>query len=476
MSIEHDLPKSPRSSGAQRTLSISGHGDITVGLSKQSKQLCDNLSRIVGETGIHPDPYQIDEIRSQAVVAPASIREIQDILAFATEHQLSIIPVGAGTKLGIGNPPDQVDLALLMEQFNEVLEYEPADLSVTAQAGVRLSELQGTLAEEGQYLPLDPPYAADTTLGGLVAANASGPSRLRYGTSRNRVLGMKVVQPSGAVVNSGGNVVKNVAGYDLKKLYIGSFGTLGIITELTFNLYPLPERKRTLLLRFKTVRDAAEVALEIANSQLSPVFLNLFTDGARSTALSGIMLSGTIIALGIDGHPETVAWQIDQVQSMAKQGDAIGVEVLEDTDQDALRSSMCAFPEVGRSSQDVVCKANLRMTDVEGFVNTTLETLNTVHVPVQMMGLMGNGVVYIAISEGSEDTDTLQSIAKGIVELREYAIGVGGSLIIESAPLGLKRQVDVWGPVGNSTGLMKTIKARLDPVGLLNPGRFVEGI
>jgi glycolate oxidase FAD binding subunit len=449
---------------------------ITVGLSKQSKQLCNNLSQIVGETGIHPDPCQIDEIRPQAVVSPSSVREIQDILAFATEHQLSIIPVGAGTKLGIGNPPEKVDLVLLMEQFSEVLEYEPADLSVTVQAGVRLSELQGTLAEEGQYLPLDPPYAADTTLGGLVAANASGPSRLRYGTARNRVLGMKVVQPSGAVVNSGGKVVKNVAGYDLKKLYIGSFGTLGIITELTFNLYPLPELERTLLLRFKTVGDAAEVALKIANSQLSPVFLNLFTDGALSTAVSGIMLSGTIIALGIDGHPETVAWQINQVQSIAKEGDAIGVEVLADTDHADLRSSMCAFPEVGRSSQDVVCKANLRMTDVEGFVNTTLETLNTVHVPVQMMGLMGNGVVYIAISEGSEDTDTLQSIAKGIVELREYAIGVGGSLIIESAPLGLKRQVDVWGPVGNSTGLMKTIKARLDPVGLLNPGRFVEGI
>jgi glycolate oxidase FAD binding subunit len=441
-----------------------------------SKQLCDNLIRIVGETGIHPDAYQIDEIRSQAVVSPSSIREIQDILAFATEHQLSIIPVGSGTKLGLGNPPERVDLALLMQKFNAVLEYEPADLSVTVQAGVRLSELQGTLAEEGQYLPLDPPYAADTTLGGLVATNASGPSRLRHGTARNRVLGMKVVQPSGAVVNSGGKVVKNVAGYDLKKLYIGSFGTLGIITELTFNLYPLPELKRTLLLGFKTVRDAAEVALKIANSQLSPVFLNLFTDGALATALSGTVLSGTIVALGIDGHPETVAWQIDQVQAMAEQGRAIGVEVLEDTDQAAFRSSMCAFPEGGRSSQSVICKANLRMTDVEEFVNATQETVNTLHPPVHIMGLMGSGVVYIAISEGSDDTDELQSIAQAIVELREHAIGVGGSLIIESAPIGLKRQVDVWGPVGNSTGLMKAIKARLDPVGLMNPRRFVAGI
>lgn len=446
---------------------------ITVGF---SKQLRDNLDKIVGETGMHPDPYQIDEVCSQAVVAPSSIREIQDILAFATEHQLSIVPVGAGTKLGIGNPPEKVDLTLLMGQFNEVLEYEPADLSVTVQAGVRLSELQKTLAEEGQFLPLDPPYAADTTLGGLVAANASGPSRLRHGTARNRVLGMKVVQPNGIVVNSGGKVVKNVAGYDLKKLYIGSFGTLGIITELTFNLYPLPELKRTLLLSFKMVDDAAKVALQIANSQLSPVFINLFTDGALATVSSETALSGTIVGVGIDGHPETVAWQLEQVQSMAEQGDVIGVEVLEDIDQAEFRSSMCAFPEGRTSSQTIICKVNLRMTDVEEFVNVTQETVNPLYAPMHMMGLMGSGVVYIVISEDSDNTDELQSIAKAIVELREHAISVGGSLMVESAPLALKRQVDVWGPVGNSTGLMKAIKTRLDPVGLMNPGRFVEGI
>lgn len=446
---------------------------ITVGF---SKQLRDHLDKIVGETGMHPDPYQIDEVCSQAVVAPSSIREIQDILAFATEHQLSIVPVGAGTKLGIGNPPEKVDLTLLMGQFNEVLEYEPADLSVTVQAGVRLSELQKTLAEEGQFLPLDPPYAADTTLGGLVAANASGPSRLRHGTARNRVLGMKVVQPNGIVVNSGGKVVKNVAGYDLKKLYIGSFGTLGIITELTFNLYPLPELKRTLLLSFKMVDDAAKVALQIANSQLSPVFINLFTDGALATVSSETALSGTIVGVGIDGHPETVAWQLEQVQSMAEQGDVIGVEMLEDIDQAEFRSSMCAFPEGHTSSQTIICKVNLRTTDVEEFVNVTQETVNPLHAPMHMMGLMGSGVVYIVISEDSDNTDKLQSIAKAIVELREHAISVGGSLMVESAPLALKRQVDVWGPVGNSTGLMKAIKARLDPVGLMNPGRFVEGI
>ena len=381
-----------------------------------------------------------------------------------------------GTKLGIGNPPEKVDLTLLMGQFNEVLEYEPADLSVTVQAGVRLSELQKTLAEEGQFLPLDPPYAADTTLGGLVAANASGPSRLRHGTARNRVLGMKVVQPNGIVVNSGGKVVKNVAGYDLKKLYIGSFGTLGIITELTFNLYPLPELKRTLLLSFKMVDDAAKVALQIANSQLSPVFINLFTDGALATVSSETALSGTIVGVGIDGHPETVAWQLEQVQSMAEQGDVIGVEVLEDIDQAEFRSSMCAFPEGRTSSQTIICKVNLRMTDVEEFVNVTQETVNPLYAPMHMMGLMGSGVVYIVISEDSDNTDELQSIAKAIVELREHAISVGGSLMVESAPLALKRQVDVWGPVGNSTGLMKAIKARLDPVGLMNPGRFVEGI
>ena len=440
-----------------------------------SNPLRDNLKQLVDVESIITDNrrehYQIDGFSPQAIISPSFVQEIQDVLAFAANRKLSVIPAGSGTKLGIGNLPEKVDLVLAMARFNEVLEYEPADLTVTVQAGIRLADLQTKLAENGQFLPFDPPYAERTTVGGIVAANASGPSRLRYGTARNRVLGMRIVQSNGVIVKSGGKVVKNVAGYDFKKLYIGSLGTLGIITELTFSLQPLPETERTLILTFKEVGPAAKAASEIANSQLLPVFLNLFSNGVPSTTFSG-----TILAMGVDGYPETVAWQIDQVKSLAKQNGVISVKVIEDADQHDFRTAVRAFPEGRWSSQVIICKANLRMTDVVNFSNTAIEIIRGLHYSVHMMGLMGNGVVYITISEFPNDADKLQSIAETITKLRKHAISMGGNLIIESAPIEIKRQIDVWGTAGNSIGLMKQIKAKLDPIGMLNPGRFVEGI
>jgi glycolate oxidase FAD binding subunit len=440
-----------------------------------ANQLRGDLNQIVGEVGILPDEqlnqYRVDDLVPQAVVLPASNYEIRDVLIYAADRKLSVVPAGSGTKLGIGNPPEKVDLVLSTLRLNDVLEYEPGDLTVTVQAGIRLADLQTKLAENGQCLPLDPPYADRATVGGITAANSSGPSRLRYGTPRNWVLGMRMVQSSGTVVKSGGKVVKNVAGYDLNKLYIGSFGTLGVITELSFKLNPLPEIERTVLLTFGEIPQASRVALEITGSQLVPTFLNLFVNGVPSTEISEPCL-----VIGLDGHPETVEWQINQAWLMAEQNGAMGVEVYDGVRQRDLWASMRAFPECSWTQQMMICKANLRVTDVEGFINTTLTIGNDLHGLVQVMGLMGNGVVYVAFSELAEGTDLVQSVASAIDKLRNHALGIGGNLIVEFATTEVKRQIDIWGPIGSGIKLMKQIKARLDPIGLLNPGRFVSEI
>ena len=435
-----------------------------------SNQLRYDLNQIVDEAGVLPDEqlerYRIDDLVPKAVVCPASIHEIQEVLIYAGERKLSIIPAGNGTKLGVGNPPEKVELVLSMTRLKGMLEYEPADLTVTVQAGIRLADFQGKLAENGQWLPIDPPYTDRATLGGIIAANSSGPSRLRYGTARDLVIGLQVIQSNGTVVKSGGKVVKNVAGYDLNKLYIGSFGTLGIITELTFKLFPLPETECTVLLTFREIGQGASVALEFTRSQLLPTFLNLFN------AMPFSEIADPCLVIGLDGHPETVAWQVEQVQSLAKQNGAVGVEVCTGERQRALRVLMRTFPEGARTLQSTICKANLRLTDVEGFINAALVIGNDLHGTVHTMGLMGNGIVYVAFSELPERAE----LASAIARLRDDAIRVGGNLIVEAAPTALKRQIDVWGPVGNSLGLMKGIKAKLDSIGLLNPGRFVAGI
>ena len=180
-----------------------------------SNQLHEDIVQIVGKAGLLPNDqrnrYAIDGIGPQAVVLPASVHEIQEVLDYAADSGLSVIPAGSGTKLGVGNPLEQVDLVLSTSRLDQVLEYEPADLTVTVEAGIRLATLQAKLAEHGQYLPLDPPYADRCTIGGITATNASGPSRLRHGRGpRSRAWDARC-QSSGTVVKSGGKVVKNVA-------------------------------------------------------------------------------------------------------------------------------------------------------------------------------------------------------------------------------------------------------------------------
>ena len=441
----------------------------------KSNQLHEDLVQIVGETGLLPDDqlnrYAIDSIGPQAVVLPASTHEIQEILGYAADNELSVIPAGSGTKLGIGVPPEEVDLILSTSRLDQILEYEPADLTVTVEAGIQLASLQAKLAEHGQYFSLDPPYADRCTIGGITATNASGPSRLRFGSARDLVLGMRVVQSNGTVVKSGGKVVKNVAGYDLNKLYLGSFGTLGVITEISLKLQPLPEIERNILLTFADIGEAVNGASEISGSQLLPTFLNLFVNGAPLTDSPEPCL-----LMGLDGHPETVEWQIDSVKAIAQQNGAIGVGVYEGQRQLELRGSMCTFPENESVTPIVICRANLRRTDVGDFLNAVLEMNDSSSWRVRAMGLMGNGVVYVTCSDFPDGDVPVQEVADAIANLRDAAANVSGNLIVESAPTALKRQIDVWGPVGGSFELMKAIKAKFDPIGLLNVGRFVGGI
>ena len=180
--------------------------------------------------------------------------------------------------------------------------------------------------------------------------------------------------------------------------------------------------------------------------------------------------------IGLDGHPETVEWQIDSVKTIAQQSGAIGVGVYEGQRQRELRASMCAFPEDGSVAATVICRANLRMTDVGDFIKTVLEMNDPSAWRVRATGLMGNGVVYIIFSDFPNGEMPVQHVADTIANLRDAAANVGGNLIVESAPTALKRQIDVWGPIGRSFELMKAIKTKLDPIGLLNVGRFVGGI
>jgi glycolate oxidase FAD binding subunit len=445
---------------------------------ENSRALHDELKRVVGESGILPEPqstaYTVDGHIPKTVVLPASVQEMQEVLRFASKRHLSVIPAGAGTKLGIGNLPQKVDIVLATTRLNGVVEYEPADLTVTVEAGIRLATLQAVLAQHRQYLALDPPYADRCTLGGIVATNASGSLRLRHGAARNQVLGLRVVHANGTVVKSGGKVVKNVAGYDLNKLYIGAFGTLGIITEVTLKLSPIPAYEAILVADFQNVQGAIDTGLSIIGSQILPMFVNLSinadcvgtaTDNATDT-------KRPTLVVGFGGDPETVAWQLTECREIMEQNGALGVTITEGESRVHLQETIREFPATDRDTENIIAKLNLKRT---GIAECAAQVIDASWArDVQVMALLGSGILYLSIPVTS-DTD-FEGLANTLTQLRQSAMEAQGNLIVEAALPELKQHIDVWGPVGDTLGLMKQVKDRFDARGLLNPGRFVSGI
>ena len=445
---------------------------------ENSRALHDELKQVVGESSILSEEqvaaYTFDGYIPKAVVLPTSVQEMQEVLQFAVERNLSVMPAGAGTKLGIGNLPQKVDVVLATTPLNSVVEYEPADLTVTVEAGIRLKDLQTELAKHRQYLALNPPYADRCTIGGIVATNASGSFRLRHGTARNQVLGLRVVRADGTVVKSGGKVVKNVAGYDLNKLYIGGFGTLGIITEVTLKLSPIPVQQAILTADFQDIQDATDTGLAIVGSQTLPMFVNLFVnaDPTHAKIETPTDEDKPMLVVGFGGDPETVAWQLTQCQGIMEQNGAIGVTIVKDESLQHLQEAVQEFSAENKNTERVVAKLNLKRTDLTEFAAQIVEA-NWAN-DVQIMALLGSGVLYVTIPVAS-DTD-YPSLAKALTQLRQTAMSQQGNLIIEVAPPELKRHIDVWGSVEGTLSLMKQIKAKFDPTGLLNPGRFVSSI
>ncbi|HEX2171477.1 MAG TPA: FAD-binding oxidoreductase, partial [Dehalococcoidia bacterium] len=205
----------------------------------------------------------IDGVRPAIVCRPGSAAEVGEALAIAQGHSAAVAPTGGATKLGLGNPPRRLDILLALDALIGIVDYSPADLTVTCRAGTVWRDLQAHLAAHGQFVPIDPPFADRATVGGVLATNSYGPSRIGYGTARDHLIGVAVANPDGAVTRAGGKVVKNVAGYDLNKLYIGSLGTVGVIVEATWKLLPVPVASATLLFSLDGPNAATDIATRV---------------------------------------------------------------------------------------------------------------------------------------------------------------------------------------------------------------------
>ena len=427
-------------------------------------------------------PYAVDDKAPRAVVFPADEQELSEVMKFASSERFSVVPWGSGTKIGLGGIPARVDLVVGLKRLNQVIDYEPGDLTATFQAGMLLHEAQTSLRSSGQLLPFDPARCERATIGGILATNSSGPWRHRYGTARDLVIGIRVVHADGTLTKGGAKVVKSVSGYDMNKLYVGSLGTLGIILEATLRLYPLPAVERTWIALFLTGEAAVCAVDQILHSTIVCTRVELLSSFAAQSVgrQAGCTLPADTVAVAVSvgSMLEAVDTQIAAIGKLCRQEGGVTGFLVEGSAQESLWRAICDFPSAGGDGGSwATLKASVPLTRV-------LETIHRAEALGRDLGLesaavsdAGCGIVrlYWRDEVGSPEKDPA-SIAKGIEDLRSWVVRNGGSLVILSAPPAIKASVDVWGPVGNALFLMQKLKQQFDPQGLLNPGRFVGGI
>jgi len=430
----------------------------------------DALGEIVGGEHLLTETQAVSEYgvegqRPVAVAFPGSCEEVAGLLRATSEQRLSVLIRGAGSHLYLGAPPGPMGLALSLARLNRIVEYDADDLTVTAQAGMAVGALQQAVGEHGQILPLDPPGPGSATLGGIAATNLSGPMRMRHGAPRDMVIGLRVALTNGTVVKTGGKTVKNVAGYELNKLFVGSLGTLGAICELTMRLTSVPEAK-AMMVASLAPGEAAEVAARLTASRLDVATLEVANHAACARmhiSLPVTMEAGRwVVFAGLMGPTEAIERQEREVRELV--GSGCGRVDGEEASGIWEQLANAAYPA---DAGAVVARASVplsRAAEVMELVSSWDGWWTVARA--------GDGVVYA----GPRDVDDLAEIKRKLGVLRGRAEEAGGFAVLEAGPIELKREFAVWGEGADNLDLMGRLKASFDPAGILGCGRFLPGL
>jgi glycolate oxidase FAD binding subunit len=403
------------------------------------------------------------------IVEPSSVSEVSDLLASAHRERQRVSIRGAGTKQGWGEsvPRSTADIVLSTARLNRVIAHRHGDLTATVEAGATLADVNRTLAQHGQWIPVDPPWADRCTIGGVVATNDSGPRRHRFGAPRDLIIGVDIVRADGIVAKAGGIVVKNVAGYDLSRLMTGSFGSLAVIVAATFKLYPLPAASRTVLIDLSDVaRRGGPACPHRADTWVGPY-------GVVASALLSSQLTPTAIELQVPPSRllvrfETTAssaqQQAEAVVSMAT-GAGASATVAHGDDEEAVWADHQQRPWNGDGA---VVKITLLPTAVPATLGWMADAMRDGEYDV--IGRAGVGVLLARIGG---DVERQVRVVNG---LRERLLPPSGSVVVVRGSDDLASHIDMWGPLGDGLGVMRAIKHQFDPNGILNPGRGPGGL
>ncbi len=408
------------------------------------------------------EPCLIDDFGPLPLEQPASVAELGEIVRRAATDASAVYPLGGRTTLGYGLPPARHGVAVDLRRLDRVIDYPARDMTITVQAGLPLTRLQELLATEHQRLPVDVPAPDRATLGGALARNASGPRRLGFGTLRDYVIGISVVNDEGNEVKAGGRVVKNVAGYDLCKLHIGALGTLGVVTQVTLKLRPRPEHDALLVLPCAAER-AAALLEQLHGSRTRPVCLELLNPAALQTIDPQTTESWAVV-VGYEDNADSVKWQMRQLIHELHGGCSLNGRVA--ATAAPLWQRLIEFPTLAPGL--LTFKANLLPSATAHFC---IEA-SRLPEPLLLQAHAGNGIVVGHVAGEL----TAPRAAALVRSLRMLAEAGRGQVVLLRCPPAWKQAVGVWGLSRGDVGLMRAVKVKLDPRRLFNPGRFVDGI
>jgi glycolate oxidase FAD binding subunit len=415
--------------------------------------------------------HGVDGVRPQAVARPQTPDETAALLAAAGETATAVFPWGTGTHQHLGSTPPRVDLVIETTRLTGITDYTPADYVVAVRAGTRFSDLQAALRANGQWLPLDPPGARSATIGGLVAANRNGPRRLLWGSIRDMLIGIRVALPTGEVIKAGGKVVKNVAGYDLAKLFIGSLGSAGIITEATFKVSPRPERGATIAVAVTDAAAAYALTTAVMRSYLLPSALEAANPPAlrRLATAAGLDLGGGDawgVLMLVEGLAESRTRHVTEMRTMVAGHGRMAL--LEGPAHEALWDALAEFPSPDAHPGGVVCRAGGPIARWIEFVHALDAAGPGIAGEVEVLAHAGSGLLYAACAPGD---------AVAMTEALGRTAGeIGGYAVVEAAPPALKARLPVWGAPPEGLELMRRLRRAYDPRGIMVPGRLGWGL
>ena len=476
-----------------------------------TNQIRSELDKIVGQEFVKSDSdalreYAVDGILPQAVVLPKDIRQVSEVVNYALKHNLAIVPRGGGSKIAFGNPPRRLDLVVCTARMNHMKDVDVANLTITAEAGVKFLDVQARLATEedrcylpledlttdgselicsdrshsGCFLPIDAPYGSTATIGGMIAGNSSGPRRLLYNLPRDIILGTRFVAANGEIIGTGGKTVKNVSSYDISKLMVGSSGSLGIICEVTLRLLPLPEAMETLLFSFDTFNDAADFANRIFETSLLPAAVEVMNEKAFANLKidigPGFAASAYVTAIALEAYNEAVDRMHLELEDMAAASGAKSKTTLQ---EDKHRLFWLAVgdlvPSIAKQYSGLLtAQLNYPISEWKAIVSFAESTLSEGNFQHMVLTHAGSGLSLINICLNGKNTN--EEVVDTVQRLLERCCKAGGNLVIQRAPAALKPQLPVWGKPGSDLIVMKRLKDKLDPQGIMSPGRYVDGL